>query len=104
MWRTCDWEILALTPDGTLAAARNVKHRTLEIVDVTTGRLVMLIDHELNPVGPVVVFDRQNRLNLRMGADGIGYGFITIELSGECWFSAPGPYGTAVNFVTANRR
>ena len=103
MWRTCDWEILALTPDGTLAAARNVKHRTLEIVDVTTGRLVMLIDHELNPVGPVVVFDRQNRLNLRMGADGIGYGFITIELTGECWFSAPGPYGTAVNFVAPNR-
>ena len=39
VWRTCDWEILALTPDSTLAAARNVKRRTLEIVDVTTGRL-----------------------------------------------------------------
>lgn len=103
VWRTCDWEILALSPDGTLAAARNVQHRTLEIVDVATGKLRLLIDHELNPVGPVVVFDRQNRLNIRMGADGIGYGFITIELTGECWFSAPGPYGTAVEFVTPNR-
>ena len=80
-----------------------MKQRTLEIVDVTTGRLLMLIDHEPNPVGPVVLFDQQNRLNLRMGADGIGYGFITIELTGECWFSAPGPYDTAVNFVAPNR-
>ena len=104
VWRTCHWEILALSPDSSLAAARNVATGTLEIVDVTSGRLRTLIDTGNNPIGPVFVFDDQNRLNLRVGDDGTSYGFMTVDLVGECWFSAFGPYPTAVHFVTRNRR
>jgi hypothetical protein len=49
-----------------------------------------------------MVFDDDGRLNMRLGSDAVGYGFMVLEMSGECWVAASN-YSTAIQFVAPNR-
>jgi hypothetical protein len=102
VWRTCDWEILALSPDGRLAAAQSVAYRTIDMVDVASGQLRLRIDIEHNPVSPGMLFDQQGRLNLRVEGGRVSPQFMIVAVSGDCWFSTE-PFVTA-QFLLPNRR
>ena len=94
MWRTCDHRILALSPDGRLAAARKPTYRTTDIVAIrrascgcgsTQVATRTDIDTNQSSVSTQMVFDERERLNLLVGEDGWVRFIVTVEVSGECW-------------------
>lgn len=102
VWRTCDHEIMALSPDGRLAAGRSLDYRTLDVLDVGTGKLRLRIDTDATRIdvdtGPATVstdmiFDDRGRLNLRVGDHSAPGRVVTVDVTGTCWISA-GPYPT----------
>jgi hypothetical protein len=111
VWRTCDWEILAVSPDGSLAAARSVQYGTLDLVDLASGQLRLRVDADINPDGSAVVSDKDNRLNLRVGEGydysdlrrATSYTFVTVDADGDCWLSSD-QFAAEIRFITPNRR
>ncbi len=85
LWRSCDWEPSVFSSDGRYAAGRSTKYGGLGVIDITTRSLVLAIDPESNPVGPRMMFDGADRLNLRVGDDRVSYAFMACDLSGDCW-------------------
>ena len=102
LWRSCDWQLAALSPDGQLAAARSVKYATLHLIDLASGELRLSIEEEFDIVGPVLVFDQSGRLNLRVG-DAEKDLLMAVDVSGECWLTT-GIYYEPIHFVLPNRR
>ena len=105
LWRSCDWQLVALSPDGQLAAARSVKYATLNLIDLASGQLRLSIEAEFNPIGPVLVFDQAGRLNLRVGNVNAETDFylMAVDVSSECWLTT-GVYYDPIHFVLPNRR
>jgi hypothetical protein len=103
VWRSCDWKLSALSPDGRFAAGRNVMYGTIGVIDLSTGELALGIDQGSNAVGPQMVFDEAGRLNFRVGNPDVHFGFVACDLAGTCWMSAA-DYPDPIEFVLPNRK
>lgn len=102
LWRGCDWQLSVFSADGRYAAGRDTVGGGLGVLDLTTGGLVLAIDPESNPVGPRMVFDGSDRLNLRVGDDDVRYAFMACDLEGDCWLTTSSLAGP-LDFVLPNR-
>ena len=100
--RLCDLEVKTLSPDGRLAAGESLSRRTRDVIDISTGQLILRVDTEHHPVSPQMVLDRAGRLNLRVANDVILPQFMIVDLAGDAWFSTE-PSMTG-DFVLPNRR
>jgi hypothetical protein len=102
VYQSCDVQLSAFSADGALGAGRNVSTGLLAVVDLASGRLLLALDPEGNPVGPRMVFDDAGVLNLRVGDADVTFAFLVCDLSGDCWFTSP-PYVEPIDFVLPNR-
>lgn len=111
VWRSCASEILAISPDGRLAAARSSTYRTLDILDLTSSRTVLQIDTDPTridldtrevTVGDQMVFDDENRLYVLAGDQTVGSLMLAVEASGTCWITVA--RAASLGFVFPNLR
>jgi hypothetical protein len=110
VWSTCDWSLLAFSPDARFVVGQNKQSGSLDIIDLLSGRAVLAIDlayppfAAAGPPGPdQLVFDEEGRLNLVAPriSDGALVGVI-CPVSGKCWRSTEPTTGD-LRFVLPNR-
>jgi hypothetical protein len=108
VWRSCDLQLSAFSPDGRLGAGLSAKYGTLGVIDLNTGQLALVIQQDMTPVGPQLAFDDVGRLNFIVGSPASGgtpdasHAFMACDLAGQCWFSTA-RYADPIKFVLPNR-
>jgi hypothetical protein len=103
VWRSCDWELSAFSPDGRFVAGRSVRYGTIGIIDLNAGELALGIEEGPAQVGSHVVFDQAGRLNLRMGDPAHRFDVVVCSLAGEWWHSTTRS-ADPIAFVLPNRK
>jgi hypothetical protein len=102
VWRSCDWEIRALSSDGRFGAGRSLKLGGIGIIELGTGQVALGVYPEAT-VGPHMVFDDAGRLNFRVGDPGVLNGFAACDLPAQCWMSSVAS-ADPIEFVLPNRK
>jgi hypothetical protein len=102
VWRSCDWEIRALSSDGRFGAGRSLKLGGIGIIELGTGQVALGVYPEAT-VGPQMVFDDAGRLNFRVGDPGVINAFAACDLPAHCWMSSVAS-ADPIEFVLPNRR
>jgi hypothetical protein len=102
MWRSCDWEIRALSSDGRFGAGRSLKLGGIGIIELDTGQVALGVYPEAT-VGPQMVFDDAGRLNFRVGDPGVINAFAACDLPAQCWMSSVAS-ADPIEFVLPNRK
>ncbi len=102
VWRSCDWEIRALSSDGRFGAGRSFKLGGIGIMELGTGQVALGVYLEAT-VGPHMVFDDAGRLNFRVGDPGVINAFAACDLPAHCWMSSVAS-ADPIEFVLPNRK
>ena len=102
VWRSCDWEIRALSSDGRFGAGRSLKLGGIGIMELGTGQVALGVYPEAT-VGPQMVFDDAGRLNFRVGDPGVINAFAACDLPAHCWMSSVAS-ADPIEFVLPNRK
>ncbi len=102
VWRSCDWEIRALSSDGRFGAGRSLKLGGIGIIELGTGQVALGVYPEAT-VGPQMVFDDAGRLNFRVGDPGVLNAFAACDLPAQCWMSSVAS-ADPIEFVLPNRK
>jgi hypothetical protein len=102
VWRSCDWEIRALSSDGRFGAGRSLKLGGIGIIELDTGQVALGVYPEAT-VGPQMVFDDAGRLNFRVGDPGVINAFAACDLPAQCWMSSVAS-ADPIEFVLPNRK
>jgi hypothetical protein len=101
VWRSCDWEIRALSSDGRFGAGRSLTLGGIGIIELGTGQVALGVYPEAT-VGPHMVFDDAGRLNFRVGDPGVLNAFAACDLPAQCWMSSIAS-ADPIEFVLPNR-
>ena len=98
VWRTCDWTISAFSADGRFAAGQ---YAGRSVVELSTGRLLLAVDIEDNPVAEQMYVDNEGRISMLIGHPSVGFAVATCDLAANCTISRNGL--TRQAFVYPNR-
>jgi hypothetical protein len=101
IWTGCDWELNAFSPNGRFAAGTH-RYGSRSVVDLTTGRWLLAVDTETNPVHERMAVDNEGRLSLAMGDPSVMFASATCDLAGSCLIGARGT-AFRLEFVLPNR-